>query len=96
MLVESDYETGCPVATVALEAAAASDQVRQACAEHYGTWRRIVAERLRATGASAAQSEKLATFVLATVEGALLLSKVERDPTPLRVVGKMLRALVTA
>jgi TetR/AcrR family transcriptional regulator, lmrAB and yxaGH operons repressor len=95
MLVESDYETGCPVATVALEAAAASDQVRQACAEHYGTWRRIVAERLRATGASAAQSEKLATFVLATVEGALLLSKVERDPTPLRVVGKMLRALVS-
>ena len=94
MLVESDYEIGCPVATVALEAAATSEAVRQSCAEHYATWRRIVAERLRAEGMSAAQAEKQAMFVMAAVEGALLLAKVERDPAPLRIVGKTLRAMI--
>jgi len=94
MLVESDYEVGCPVATVALEAAATSEAVRQTCTEHYGSWRRIVAGRLRAEGMSTAQADKQATFVLAAVEGALLLARVERDPSALRVVGKTLRALI--
>jgi TetR/AcrR family transcriptional repressor of lmrAB and yxaGH operons len=94
MLVDSDFEVGCPVATVALEAATASEPVRQTCAEHYGTWQRLVAERLRAAGSSAAQSDKLATFVLASVEGALLLAKVQRDPAPLHIVGKTLRGMI--
>lgn len=93
-LVESDYELGCPVATVALEASASSEPVRQACAEHYASWRRVLGERLRDAGMAAAQSERIATFVLASVEGALLLARVERDATPLRVVGKTLRAMV--
>jgi TetR/AcrR family transcriptional repressor of lmrAB and yxaGH operons len=92
-LVESDFAIGCPVATVALEAAATSEPVRQTCAEHYATWRRVVAERLRTSGIPVARAEKLATFVLAAVEGALLLARVERDVTPLRTVGRMLRAM---
>jgi len=95
-LVESDYEIGCPVATVALEASASSEPVRQACADHFATWRRVLGERLRGAGLPAAQAERHATFVLAAVEGALLLARVERDVTPLRVVGKTLRAMVEA
>jgi TetR/AcrR family transcriptional regulator, lmrAB and yxaGH operons repressor len=95
-LVESDFEIGCPIATVALEAASTSEPVRQACVEHFGTWRRVVAQRLRAEGMTAAQAERQATFVLAAVEGAMMLAKIERDPTPLRVVGKSLRAMIAA
>ena len=96
MLVESDFTIGCPVATVALEAASTSAAVRETCAEHYATWRRLVAERLRTEGLRDAEAERQATFVLSAVEGALLLARVERTPAPLRIAGKTLRALVDA
>jgi TetR/AcrR family transcriptional repressor of lmrAB and yxaGH operons len=94
VLAASDYAHGCPLATVALEAAAASDAVREVCATHYARWERSIAALLVAAGAAPDRAAELATFVLATVEGALLLAKVKRDPGPLEQAGKTLATLV--
>ena len=83
-LVESDFREGCPIATVALDVASESPQIRQACVEAYDGWERLIAEYL--TRAGVPQPAAMATVILAAVEGALLLSRTRRDLTPLREV----------
>jgi len=93
-LEASDFKLGCPLATVALEAAADSDRVRRTCEEHFRGWEDSIAARLIAAGAEPTRAREMATFTLSALEGALLLCKVKRDTSPLRDTGRMLAALV--
>ena len=92
-LAASGWESGCPLATVALEASAASEAVRGTCAAHYAAWEATIGRRLVALGVEPARAAELATFGLASIEGALLLAKVKRDPAPLRAAGALMRAM---
>ena len=92
-LVASDFREGCPVATVALDAAAQSEPIRAACAGVYDSWQDLVAGHLRAAGVD--DADGLATTFVAAVEGAILLARTRRDVTPLQTVGAHLRALLT-
>ena len=94
-LAKSDYSKGCPVAAVALEAASTSGPVREAVEAHYAEWSDAIVERLTAREMPRDAAKQLATFVLASVEGALLLAKVQRSKQPLLVVGRMLRAMAS-
>ena len=80
----------------AFEAAPTSDAIHEACAEAYRTWREVIGLALRGGGASEARAERLATLVLAAVEGAMLLCKAERSARPLHLVGQELEALLKA
>ena len=92
-LEASNYSEGCPLATVGLEAASTSEQVRATVARHYDGWIESISRRLEGLGAPHAEAERFATFTLSAIEGALLLSKVKRSTKPLRDVGEMLRGL---
>lgn len=92
-LEASGYTDGCPLATVGLEAASTSEQVRETVARHYDGWIEIITLRLVGSGLPRAAAERFATFTLSAVEGALLLSKVKRSTKPLLDVGEMLRGL---
>jgi TetR/AcrR family transcriptional regulator, lmrAB and yxaGH operons repressor len=91
-LASTDFREGCPVATVALDAAAQSEPIRVACAGVYDSWEGLVAQHLRAAGVD--DSDGLATMLVAAVEGAILLARTRRDVTPLQTVGTHLRALL--
>jgi AcrR family transcriptional regulator len=91
-LVESDFKDGCPIATVALDAAGDSEPIRLACDEAYASWEAVIAEFLERQGIQDAPA--LATTILAAVEGALLLARTRRDLTPLTQVSKHLKLLV--
>lgn len=93
-LVASDYQLGCPIATVALEAAATTPAVQGAIASHFTELTTGIARRLEATGVAAPIAREMATFVIAALEGALLLAKVRRDVQPLLTVGATLRSLI--
>jgi TetR/AcrR family transcriptional repressor of lmrAB and yxaGH operons len=93
-LAASRWESGCPLATVALEASSHSEKVRHTCASHYVAWEDIISDKLHALGIAPAEARRIATFGLAAIEGALLLAKVKRDPEPLLTTGKMLRELL--
>jgi TetR/AcrR family transcriptional repressor of lmrAB and yxaGH operons len=93
-LVGSDFRDGCPIATVALDAAAESDQIRVACASAYGSWRAVLTDFLVGQGVHVDRAPGLATTVLAAVEGALLLAKTQRDVSPLRQVATDMRILI--
>jgi TetR/AcrR family transcriptional repressor of lmrAB and yxaGH operons len=92
-LVASKFENGCPVATVALEAAGTSESVRKACAAQFENWEKLIAEKLVAQGLPAAAAEAVGTFVLGAVEGAMLLARSRRDPAPLIRAGVIMNQL---
>jgi TetR/AcrR family transcriptional repressor of lmrAB and yxaGH operons len=86
-LEQSDFDKGCPVATVALEAAGASELVRQTCEDSYRGWQALIEQQLETSGLPAPLAAQAAMFALSAIEGALLLSRVYRDVSPLRAVG---------
>jgi TetR/AcrR family transcriptional regulator, lmrAB and yxaGH operons repressor len=93
-LADTDFRDGCPVATVALDAAGESEPIRAACATAYDSWREVLVDSLVRQGVPAARAPGLATTVLAAVEGALLLARTQRDVAPLRQVGADVRLLI--
>ncbi|MFI6814310.1 TetR/AcrR family transcriptional regulator [Nonomuraea sp. NPDC050328] len=89
-LEESGWRKGCPVATVALEMAATSDPLHQACSEVYTSWAAALRERL----SGRADADDLSVTALALIEGALLLAKAHRSRRPLEQVAGQLAALL--
>lgn len=95
-LESSDFLDGCPVATVALEAAPTSQALHEACADAFRTWLAVIEDRLREVGVTGERAERIATTVLAAVEGAMVLSKALRSAEPLRRIGAELPSLLRA
>ena len=94
-LESSSYTKGCPIATVVLEQAATSDPLQHACATAYARWNALIAARLVKDGIAADRADAIANFALATIEGALLLSRAHRSTEPLRRAGAELRLHLT-
>jgi TetR/AcrR family transcriptional repressor of lmrAB and yxaGH operons len=82
-LLATDYAEGCPVGNTALEASVGSPAVREACDAAFREWEAVIADGLVADGVDRAQAAELATFILATFEGALLVARARRDPAPM-------------
>lgn len=94
-LLESDFLQGCPLATVALEAAAHSEPIRLACVDHFGEWQDLIKLMLLHNGLEEERASELAMMALATIEGALMLSRVRRSTEPLEQVGRQLHLLLS-
>jgi TetR/AcrR family transcriptional repressor of lmrAB and yxaGH operons len=93
-LEATSFQLGCPVATVALEAASAAPALRKACAEAFASWEADVAARLRVESPRRSDPERLARAVLGAIEGALLLAKTKASAEPLRDAELTLDALL--
>jgi TetR/AcrR family transcriptional repressor of lmrAB and yxaGH operons len=94
VLEESGFRKGCPVATVALETAADNEPIRAACDETYTSWQQGIAEAMRGGGVPDGKADALATLVLSSLQGALLLARVRRDATVIRTITRQLADLV--
>jgi TetR/AcrR family transcriptional regulator, lmrAB and yxaGH operons repressor len=95
-LEASGWADGCPVATVTLETAHTSAVLGQACRAALGSWRAVITEAIEARGIAGADALRLATLVLAGIEGGLLLARAYRNSEPLRAVGDELTAVLRA
>lgn len=94
-LLESRFREGCPLATVALDVAGESEEVRAACACGYQRWIDLIAAHLRDRGVAGEAADGLAVFILSTVEGALLLARVRHDVAPLHEIATRLAAIIS-
>ncbi len=90
-LAESDFQEGCPLATVALEA---TEGVRDACRDGYQQWLDLITADLTGHGIAADRASGLAVLILSSIEGALLLARVQRSLRPLREVADRLAPLI--
>jgi AcrR family transcriptional regulator len=94
LLEKSDYRDGCPIASVTLDAASTSDHLRQACAAGFEAWLACIRGALTAVGAPEATAAALAGFILATLEGAIVLARAARSPVPLLQSARFVRKAI--
>lgn len=95
-LEDSDFADGCPIGTVACEIASSNEALRQASQAVFDSWRSRVAAELVGAGVAPARARRLATFAVASLEGAIMLGRTQRSTQPLgdtgRVVAETLRS----
>jgi TetR/AcrR family transcriptional repressor of lmrAB and yxaGH operons len=93
-LESSGFRDGCPVATVALDAAGQSEPIRGACRGVYESWLDGLAAYLRSQGVPARKAADLASLTLSSLQGALLLARVQHDTSVIHSVTRQLGGLV--
>lgn len=82
----SRYCSGAPLAAVALETAATSPRLQEACAAAYDDLRRPFYAKLLAGGYGEARAGALATLIVAALEGGVTLSRAQQSSAPLEQV----------
>jgi AcrR family transcriptional regulator len=95
VLEDSNFRAGCPVVAVAAEADAGSSAIAAAAAA-FGRWQDVIAHALLGAGVGRTDARRLATLVVASIEGAILLCRARRDIRPLRDVHRALEATLRA
>ncbi|HEX7666206.1 MAG TPA: TetR/AcrR family transcriptional regulator [Polyangiaceae bacterium] len=78
----SEFTAGCPIGNVAAEAPDA-EKTRAVVGDVFVAWEDVVKASLEKAGLKRKRAGELATFVLAVVEGALVLAKAKRSLLPL-------------
>ncbi len=92
-MAASKFRDGCPIATTLLETVPMSDLIGSAGQTVFGRWRSIIAEVLRRDGWPAADAQPFADHVMATLEGALLMARLQQDTAPIENAAAQLRRL---
>ncbi len=87
---------GCPVASLVLDSPEASSSIRDICEEALEEWHRLLRDGIAAGGVPIARADSLATLVLTSVEGALIVARSQRDTQPLDTVAEELASAVSA
>ncbi|WP_413467576.1 TetR/AcrR family transcriptional regulator [Mycobacterium sp. RTGN3] len=93
-LIESDYRAGCPVVAVAVEAD--NQPVIDRAAAAFTRWTELIAQRLESDGVTGERAEELAMLLMTSIEGAIVVARTARDPKPIDLVHRQLRAIVAA
>lgn len=96
-----EYETvgfagGCPVAAATVDRAGSSASTREAVSAAFAGWTGPVARALTDMGVPGERAAALATLMVSTLEGAILLARAEQDVRPLTTVVRELGPLLDA
>ncbi|MEM9727327.1 MAG: TetR/AcrR family transcriptional regulator [Myxococcota bacterium] len=92
-LEASGFRAGCPIATTLLETVPASEAITQAGQEAFSNWIAVVTKVLEDDGVSPSEARDHAELLIATVEGALLLARVQQSTKPLQALSRQLRSI---
>ncbi|GLI03553.1 TetR/AcrR family transcriptional regulator [Phytohabitans aurantiacus] len=93
----TDFQAGCPVLAVAIEEPPAGDRSAvAAAAEVFADWEALMGAALGERGVAAPDAARLATLVVAAVEGSVALCRAKRDIAPLDAVATQLEAVLSA
>ena len=90
-MAQSNFRDGCPITTTLLETAPQLEGPTAAGSEAFAAWRGIIAAALVRDGHAAAEARRLSTLVIAALEGALILARVDGDG---RAIADVTAALV--
>lgn len=105
VLESSGYEAGCPIVAVAIEQYLGEDGAPNPSAQErllriaqatFQEWRDILAASLAGEGMDAARAERLATMIVASIEGTIALCRAGRSTAPLDAVLAELELAIVA
>jgi TetR/AcrR family transcriptional repressor of lmrAB and yxaGH operons len=87
---ESDFRSGCPIATTMLETAPQSVSITAAGARAIDRWIEIIAGVLIRAGEAPRDAQARAQLVIAAMEGALLLARIRQSTKPIMDVARLI------
>ena len=90
----SGFRAGGPLTTVALETATSSERLNTVCRAAYQRMIDAVRSYLLSVGIDQANAAELAQFVIASIEGGIILSRTFHTGDPLRQVAEQLAMTV--
>jgi AcrR family transcriptional regulator len=90
-LAARDFERGCPVMATSVDAARTTPRVHSALLSALDAWEQAIVSELVAMGVQRRRSRRLATLMLSSLEGAIMLARVRRDLGPLDTIVTELR-----
>ncbi len=88
---EKQFAAGNPISIVAIESAAASERISQACQQVYTQLQSAFEEKLIRSGVSSTLAEEKACLIMISLEGGILLSRVRHTANPLRILADHFR-----
>lgn len=95
VLVRSRFRIGCPVMAAAIDEplAGGSDAPREAAAGVFNRWRRRLARAFTSEGLGEDAATDLATLVIASMEGAVVLCRAERSIEPFDRIARKIEVI---
>jgi AcrR family transcriptional regulator len=82
-LIESDFRSGCPIVAVAVETNDSAPELARSAAEVFARWQEALAGLFTRHGLPEERSRRLASFVIAAVEGAVIMCRAEQSTAAL-------------
>ncbi|AQW32464.1 TetR/AcrR family transcriptional regulator [Ralstonia syzygii subsp. celebesensis] len=97
ILVRSDFRIGCPVMATAVDEPIddLAEEALAAAAAVFSDWQRKLVASLEAQGRDRASASRLATLIIASVEGAIVLCRAQRSIASFDQIAEQLEALVS-
>ena len=93
-MAKSGFRDGCPIATTLLESAPQSAEMAAAGREAFAGWCAVIARALVRDGFAEADATRLSTLTVSSIEGALILARVEGSARPIEDVAGALGAVL--
>jgi hypothetical protein len=95
VVISSDFHAGCPVLAVAVEDLTDGNAApRLAAAAAFDNWTTLLTESLRENGIKTPDARRIATLIVAAVEGTVAICRAQRSIEPLDQVTAELTRLV--
>ncbi len=88
-LVDSEFRAGCPIVSVTV-----TGETPRLAAGVFSRWADGLAASFAAHGVAEARARRLATFVIAAVEGAVVMCRAEESLAPLEAVAEEIHELL--
>lgn len=88
------FGTGCPVAAATVDSTASTPSAREATATAFAAWAAPLTEALTTLDVPPARAPALATLMISTLEGAILLARAQESTAPLVTVAAELAPLL--
>jgi AcrR family transcriptional regulator len=95
-LLDSDFRAGCPIVAVAVGSRIDAPEEEALVAQIFATWHDCLVRLLATRDVDPARAARLATLVVAAIEGAVVLCRAQREVTPLDDVLAELCPLIEA
>ncbi|WAZ19235.1 TetR/AcrR family transcriptional regulator [Streptomyces cinnabarinus] len=93
-LVESAFRAGCPITAVAVETNDDAPQLARSAAAVFARWQQALAALFLRHGVTEERGRRLAAFIIAAVEGAVIMCRAERSTAPLEAVATEIHDLL--
>jgi AcrR family transcriptional regulator len=94
ILEKSDFRAGCPIVAITIESHQDAPQLAAAATAVFERWQQALSTGLQTAGVTKDRSTRLATLIVAAVEGATILCRARRETAPLDDVVTELETLI--